>query len=135
MGSALEGKNLLSSCIFPLKCRPHFGRFFFVQGSNQEVKEVIPLLYNIVEDRVVPIDVKKVNGYSFKGSESAIFVLPSFLKIFTLEEKNLLPRSKFFPFKSRIHLGKGFYCQRKQPGSRNSCSPFVNCQKNIGVYQ
>ena len=82
MGSALEGKNLLlRSKFFPLRADPIFMRVFVAKESNQEVKKVIPLLYNMVEDRVVPIDVKKVNGYSSKGSESAIFVLPSFLKI------------------------------------------------------
>ena len=67
--------------------------------------------------------VLKVHGYTFRGSNSVIFIVASHLIRGQLLKKRIcFFRSRFFPFKVDLIL-KGLQCLGKQTGSHKSCFP------------
>ena len=75
----------------------------------------------------------KKNEYTFRESNSAILISASILKGPTLEEKNLLLRSKFFPLRIDLVLQE-LHSQQKQTGSQENCSICKNGGKNRDVH-
>ena len=65
----------------------------------------------------------KVNGYTFRGSNSYFLFFASHLIRGQLLKKRICsPRSKFFPLRVGPVL-EGLDCQGKRTGNHESCSP------------
>ena len=72
----------------------------------------------------------KVNGYTFKGSNSTTITFSFFPLFSQVNGKNLLPRSKFSPLRVGPIL-KGLCYPGKQTGNHKSCFP---CKKSIELH-
>ena len=106
--------------------------------------------------RILQKELVLVNGYSFRGNNSACFILTPLLNGGSgFKEKKCSSRTKFFPLTLlysekpklyailaslsgvglRVYLSlEGFCYLGKQRGSHNICLPFKKWQKNMEVY-
>ena len=77
----------------------------------------------------------KVNGYTFRGSNSFIlfFFASHLFRGQHLKERICSPRSKFFPLRVDPIL-KGLHCPGKQTGSHKSRLPLQKWRKKMEVY-
>ena len=104
-----------------------FGVNSFLKKCTYEKKSFIVLLFREEKDKRNGRKngehmYLKVNGYTFKGSNSFI----NLHKGSNLKEKNLLPRSKFFPVRVDPILKRAVWSSKQQKANRNfykSCFP------------
>ena len=74
----------------------------------------------------------KVNRYTYRGSNSFIFIFVSHLTWGQFLKKGICShRSKFFPLRVDPTL-KGLHCPEKRAGSHKKLSPFVKMIENYG---
>ena len=74
----------------------------------------------------------KVNAYTFRGSDSAIFIFASLFKGWQLLKERIFSyRRRFFPLRVDL-LSDRFHDPGKQKGSHNSCF-LVKMAKRHGV--
>ena len=74
----------------------------------------------------------KVNGYTFRGGNPAIFILSLLSRDRDLKERSSLLRAYSF-FKSRPPIWKDLISQGTKTRSRRSCSPLKRREKHIAV--